>query len=583
MLVAALVATGAVVMVLYAPKPGEREAEALAALRKANQEKPDQAKPDKAKPDPSKRTITATDLAETYDKEKALLREAIFQVKSPEEKSRAISEKSARLDELVLNRLKKLNITPAPPCSDSVFVRRVFLDVIGTLPTAAEARSFLEDKNPEKRNALIESLLQRPEYADYWAMKWADLLRIKSEFPINLWPMAVQAYHGWIRSRLSENMPYDLFVREMITASGSNFLTPQVNFYRAVQRKEPELLAQVVALNFMGVRPETWKKERERWAGMLPFFAKLRYKRTLQWKEEIVLFDPRQKPPEGISTTQAVFPDGTTVPLSPDQDPRKILADWLITPKNPWFTRNITNRVWSWLLGRGIIHEPDDIRPDNPPSNPELLAYLEEQLVAARYDIKELFRLILRSRTYQLSSVAGPTTPEAEANFASYPLRRLEAEVLIDAICQITGTVERYYSPIPEPFTFIPDHVRSISIPDASISSAFLELFGRPPRDTGLESERNNRWTPSQQLHLINSTHIQNKLDKGPKLQALFNMKGTSKEVQDEFYLTILSRYPSEEESELFRTSTLITDSELRPKPYLAWVLINTPEFLFRH
>ena len=195
-----------------------------------------------------------------------------------------------------------------------------------------------------------------------------------------------------------------------------------------------------------------------------------------------------------------------------------MFADWLIRPENPWFTRNIVNRVWCWLLGRGIIHEPDDIRPDNPPSNPELLAYLERDLVAAHYDLKHMFRQILNSRTYQLSSIRRSPRPEAAAKFAFYPLRRLEAEVLIDALCQITGTTEKYTSAIPEPFTFMPDNQRSIALADGSISSSFLELYGRPSRDTGLESERNNRPTAAQRLHLLNSSHMQRKIEQSAKL-----------------------------------------------------------------
>ena len=217
----------------------------------------------------------------------------------------------------------------------------------------------------------------------------------------------------------------------------------------------------------------------------------------------------------------ADFPDGTPARIPPDRDPREVFADWLIDAKNPWFARNIVNRTWCWLDGRGIIHEPDDIRPDNPPSNPELLAYLEQELVASHYDLKHLYRLILNSKTYQLSSLGRGSRPEAEANFAFYPLRRLEAEVLIDAICQVTGTTEKYSSAIPEPYTFLPEGHRSIALPDGSITSPFLEEFGRPPRDTGLESERNNRVTAAQRLHMLNSTHIQRKLEQGPRIQGL--------------------------------------------------------------
>jgi hypothetical protein len=279
-----------------------------------------------------------------------------------------------RIDELVFGRLQQLGIQPALNCSDPVFVRRVFLDVIGTLPTADEAKTFITDKNPE-------------EFADYWAMKWCDLLRVKAEFPINLWPNAAQAYHHWIRAAIRENQPYDRFVRELLTASGSNFRDAPVNFYRAMQSKEPPAIAQTVALTFMGTRAENWPPGRL--AAMAGFFSQIGYKETTEWKEEIVYFKPsvgQALPPRQLSPV--AFPDGTPARLVPGRDPREVFADWLIAPQNPWFARNAVNRVWSWLLGRGIIHEPDDIRPDNPPSNPELLAYLEQEFVASHYNLK---------------------------------------------------------------------------------------------------------------------------------------------------------------------------------------------------
>jgi hypothetical protein len=280
-----------------------------------------------------------------------------------------------------------------------------------------------------------------------------------------------------------------------------------------------------------------------------------------------------------------MLPDGTRTKLTTDRDPREVFADWLIDPKNPWFTRNIANRVWFWLMGRGIINEPDDIRPDNPPSNPELLAFLEQELVSSHYDLKHLYRLILNSDTYQLSSIPKTDKPEGGTNFAYYPLRRLDAEVLIDAICQITGTTEKYSSSIPEPFTFIPEDQRSIALPDGSITSPFLEMFGRSPRDTGLESERNNRSTAGQRLHLLNSSHIQRKLEQSQKLQALMQSKGTTQgEIITRLYLTILSRFPTDEElkiAEAYSKSGAVKGREAMTD--LAWALINSPEFLYRH
>jgi hypothetical protein len=483
------------------------------------------------------------------------------------------------IDTFVLRKLAELGVEPASVCSDSVFVRRVYLDVIGALPTAQEAKDFLADPNPNKRAALIDRLLQRDEFADYWAMKWSDLLRVKAEFPINLWPNAVQAYHRWIRTSIKQNKPYDQFARELLTASGSNFRVPEVNFYRAVQSKDPQGIAQAVALTFMGERAENWPKERL--PGMAVFFSQIGYKSTAEWKEEIVYFDLLKA---AGAPPAAVFPDGNQATLSPDRDPREDFANWLISAGNPWFTRNIANRIWSWLLGRGIVHEPDDARPDNPPVNPGLLAFLSRELVSANYDTKHVYRLILNSQTYQRSSIPKGNNPAAEANFACYPLRRLEAEVLADAICQITGTTERYSSPIPEPFAFIPEDQHSIALADGSTTSSFLEMFGRPARDTGWESERINRPTPAQRLHLLNSSHIQRKLEQGPRLQDLIRINRPLRDTVNELYLTILSRFPTDEEFRI--VEKYARSSGLKKREVMidtAWSLINGAEFLYRH
>jgi hypothetical protein len=472
------------------------------------------------------------------------------------------------IDELVFNHLKQLGIQPANLASDSVFLRRAFLETIGTLPTAEEARQFLADPNPAKRAELIDKLLERDEFADFWANKWSDLLRIKAEFPINLWPNAAQAYHHWVRSSISENRPYDRFVREMLTESGSNFRTPPVNFYRAMQNREPRGIAQTVALTFMGARAEKWPAAQL--ADLASFFSRIGFKETGEWKEEIVYFDPA-KP----AVAHARFPDGTEIRLTSDQDPRLAFANWLTGAKNPWFARAVVNRIWSWLLGRGIVHEPDDLRADNPPENPELLAFLEQELVNSHYDLKHVYRLILNSQAWQLSPISRSDRPDAAAHFACYPLRRLDAETLIDALNQITGATEQYSSAIPEPYTFMPDDQRAATLPDGSITSAFLELFGRPPRDSGLEAERNNRLTDAQRLHLLNSSHVLNKLQQGPKLQALIRNTRAAQDRIAAIYLTILSRYPTEEEIKLIARHPAPVD--------LAWALVNSTEFLYRH
>lgn len=498
---------------------------------------------------------------------------------SPFESTVAPTPKSP-IDKLVFGKLDQLGIQPANLCTDSVFLRRAYLDVIGTLPTALEARDFLMDTRPGKRAALIDRLLAREEFADYWAMKWCDLLRVKSEFPINLWPNAVQSYHRWIRDSLRENKPYDRFVREMLTSSGSNFRVAPVNFYRAVTSKDAKTLAQMVALSFMGSRADKWPKEKLE--GMSAFFTQVGYKGTDEWKEEIVFYDPAKG--GGAGGKLATFPDGTKVALSDNRDPREVFADWLISAKNLWFARTMANRAWAWLMGRGIVNEPDDFRDDNPPVNPELLDLLARDFVAGGYDLKALFREILNSQAYQLSPVPRSKDPRAEANFAAYPLRRLEAEVLADALNQITGTTEKYSSAIPEPLAYIPEKERSISLDDASITSSFLEMFGRPSRDTGLDSERNNRPTADQRLHMLNSSHVLKKIENGPKLAYLMNGYSNPRQIVSGLYLMILSRFPTEEELLIIGGYSQATTVKKRETLVdLAWALLNSPEFLYRH
>ena len=514
------------------------------------------------------------------------------------------------LDRFVFAKLASMDIEPAL-CSDAVFIRRAYFDVIGALPAAEEVKEFLDDPDiKNKRRRLVDRLLERSEYGDYWAMKWGDILRIKAEIPVNLWPNAAQAYHRWVRASLLENKPYDQFVREMLTSNGSNFRVGPVNFYRAVQDKTPEVTAATVALTFMGSRVDNWPEGR--WDGTSVFFSEIGYKPTSEWKEEVVFWDPFRSravpgnavpgreaagtiplkpevdeqtptvPSPRTEPLKAIFPDGTAVQIPPDRDPREVFAEWLIRPENPWFTRSIVNRVWAWLFGRGIIHEPDDIRDDNPPSNPELLAYLEKEMIAGGYDLKHLYRLILNSSTYQFSSLRH-TAPEARAQFAGYVPRRLDAEILIDAINQITGTTDLYTSAIPEPYTYIPRELPAVALADGSVTSPFLALFGRSARATGAANERSNRPVPSQWLHMLNSKHIHDKLVGGPKLRAVFDSGKPVEEIIEDLYLTILSRRPTPEDLKNALEYSQATKSRRDAGVDIAWALINTTEFLYRH
>ncbi len=490
------------------------------------------------------------------------------------------------IDDIVVTQQAKSGFKASDKCSDEVFLRRVYLDVIGTIPTADEAHLFLLMQGHARRSNLIDALLQRDEFAIYMGLKWCDLLRVKAEFPSNLWPNAVQAYHRWVVDAFRRNMPYDQFARALLTTSGSNFRDAPVNFYRPFQKRTPRNIFGTVALIFMGVRLENGNLSEKEMLGMDAFFAKIAYKKTAEWKEEIIYFDPTMKFVDA-QTKAPVLPipiGGKPLKLGDLDDPRIAFANWLTTAENPWFAKAIVNRIWYQLMGRGIIHPADDIRPDNPPWSPELLEFLEKELVKSGYDLKHIYRIILNSDTYQRSSLPMYGNGSDESGFSHYRLRRMDAEVLIDAICQITGTHEKYSSAIPEPFTFIPKKQRSIKLADGSIKSPFLEMFGRPGRDTSYISDRSNDVSVFQSLHMLNSSHIQNKIMQGPRLKKLFRAKINSQKKIDELYLAVLSRYPTDEERDI--VAEYRKTSKLKPSDVaydLAWSLINSKEFMLKH
>jgi hypothetical protein len=265
-------------------------------------------------------------------------------------------------------------------------------------------------------------------------------------------------------------------------------------------------------------------------------------------------------------------------------DPRTAFADWLIQPDNPWFARNLVNRAWSWLMGRGIVHEPDDIRADNPAANPALLAYLEREFVASGYDIRHLFRLVLNSRTYQQSSVPRSEHPEAEALFAHYIVRRLDAEVLFDALGVLDDRGALYQSPVPEPFTFVPEYQRTVELSDGSITSQFLEKFGRPGRDTGLELERDNEFSVDQAMYLLNSGEVQKRIASSPRLRDIQQQtrRSPGRGVRA-LYRLLLTRPPTRDELDLALAYPGIEDGDRKAFEDLCWALINSKEFLYRH
>jgi len=498
-----------------------------------------------------------------------------------------------KLDALLQENHQRHGLSPVERVSDNAFLRRAMLDVTGRLPTITEVRKFAADKDGDKRAKLIARLLASPRFADVTAMRFADMFRIKSEFPINLWPNAVQSYHRYFRDAVIENRPWNRIARELLTSSGSNFRVPAANFFRAAAERTPEGLAKVTALSFMGLR--TGRLSPGDRAGFAAFFSRIRFKSTDEWKEEIVFTSP--DPVRVLART----PDGKTFDIdAPATDPRIVFADWLTAPGNPFFARAFVNRVWYWLLGSGLVEPADDMplpggvwsgvfsvftpSGDNA-GNEKILDFLAEEFERSGYDIKGLFSLILNSRVYNADWKTLPAEQEkAEKCFAVYKMRRLEAELLVDAYSQVLHAHESYSSVIPEPFTFLPQNTPAVTIADGSISSRTLDNFGKPSRDAGTLEERNNQITPSQRLFLLNSNWVYQRTLQLPG--RLFQRRRISDDIRiDELYLAILSRKPTPEEKKIFFAYRKRLPVKIRGRAWgdLAWCLINTQEFLYHH
>ncbi len=468
---------------------------------------------------------------------------------------------SNKIDEFVFAKLQKLGIPPSELCSDQEFFRRVYLDLIGTLPTPDEARAFLADSDPQRRGKLVDRLLERDEFADFWALKWADLLRIKSGVGV-IRPAAGEAYYRWIRESISQNMPYDQFARELVTASGSGYRVGATNFFMPVSNKDPQSFAEASALIFMGARvgcarchahpTESWTLEDN--LGLGAFFATVSFKKTKEWTEEIVYSDPKKtlRHPRTGQVVMPKFLDGQVLDLTAiekkEKDPRLVFADWLTSEQNPWFARNIVNRMWFWLLGRGIVHEVDDLRSTNLPENPDLLKYLEQELVSHKYDLKHIYRLILNSTTYQLSSRPNQFNEKDLAHFSHYRIKRLGAEQLLDAISDVTDTWETFVNRTAAPNVSLPVGHKAKRIADGSTESVFLAMFGRAARSTSFESQRSSTPSMRQALYLVNSDQFQAKVANSPRMKRLVEAKMSDAETIDELYLATLSRPPTEKE-----------------------------------
>ncbi len=480
----------------------------------------------------------------------------------------------ASIDVEVKAALDSSQVEPSPMVSDELFVRRTYLVVAGRLPSLEESLVFLNSKSKKRRAELVDLLLSSDDFVDMLTLKWGDLLKVKSEFPSNIWPNGVQAYNRWIRVHMRENTPYDKFVRDLLLCSGSNFRRAQVSFYRAFVQRTPELIVENVELLFLG--------RRESQPEAAQFFEQVRYKNTTEWKEEIVYVDIDLAPSTTRTVTMSL--DGREVVIEPKSDLREDYVEWLTSSDNRHFARAMANRIWYWTMGRGVVDAPDDFRADNPASNPKLLEYITDSFIASKYDVRALYREILLSETYQRSSMPTEQNRERGAElFAYYPTTRLTAEQLIDGISQITGINDRYVSRVPEPYSYYPADLYSHEIGDATVSSDQLDLFGRPSRDNSLESHRNNSVNSKQTLYLLNSNSITSKISQSKRLKSIIEGCESSSDLVDTIYVMMLARYPSSQEREMMVATLDRYPKKQEGAEELIWALINSSEFIFNH
>ncbi len=506
------------------------------------------------------------------------------------------------IDELVLKQLRRLNLNPSPTCSEEVFVRRVYLDTIGTLPTSLEVREFLADGSPAKRDELIDSLLERSEFDDFWSLHWSDLLMINGNL---LRPDAVKAYYTWVHDQVEANTPWDEFAREVITAKGSSMENGATNFFALHQA--PEDMAENVSQAFLGLSIGCAKCHNhplEKWTNdqyysFANLFSRVRAKgwggdarngdgkRTLVTVSSGELIQPRTGKPQPPTPL-----DAEPLPFDSERDRREYLADWLVSPQNKLFARSITNRVWSNFMGAGLVEQIDDMRASNPASNEELLQALADYLVDNKYCLQSLMREILKSATYQRESIPLADNSGDRRYYSRYYPKRLMAEVMLDAVSQVTG-VPSEFNKIAFPGAdvrdtdFYPKGTRAIQLYDSAVQSYFLQTFGRNQRRITCECERSDEPSMIQVLHINNGNTINGKLsEKDNQLQKLLDQfKDNHAALLDEIFLSSLSRYPRDNE----RTAMLKLLAESKPEDRrvlledITWGIISSREFLFNH
>lgn len=510
------------------------------------------------------------------------------------------------IDELALEKLESLNLPPSPQASDEEFLRRAFIDTIGGLPTAQEARDFLrpagadggqspEARTRKRRDELIESLLARPEFVDYWTCKWSDLLLVQSK---RLRPPAMWAYYNWIHNNVAANTPWDKMVRSLITAQGSTLENGVANFF--VLHEDPRLMAETTSQAFLGMSVGCAKCHNhpmEKWTNdeyyqFANLFARVRAKSGAGEGEQIIFAAARGdlvQPLRGKAQPPRPL-DGRFLAMDDPADRREAVAEWLVSPQNPYFSRAIVNRVWANFFGIGLVEAVDDLRATNPSSNEKLLSAAARFLAEQKFDLKSLMRAILQSETYQRGSKALPENAADTRFYSHYYPRRLMAEVLLDAYSQVTGAPTEFRTDLRNENQGLggkyPMGIRALQLPDTKIASYFLKTFGRPDREKTCECERTTEPSVTQVLHIANGDTVNQKLAaKGNRLEKLLAEKTPDEKIIEEAYLSSLSRYPTQtEKDKLLEALSEATESEKRPViEDVYWAILSTKEFLFNH
>ena len=531
--------------------------------------------------------ITAKDKGETYLMVRFAGQAAVVRVTLPYAQLAQYPPYPAVnfIDEKLLAKWKELGLTPSALCTDEEFFRRIHLDTLGTLPTPEDIKTFLADHGPNKRAKAIDRVLNRPEFVDYWTLKWGDLLRINRD---KLNEKGMWSFRNWVRAALRDNKPVDEFVRDIITAEGSTFTEGPTNFYRT--SPNPADWAEAASQTFLGVRMQCARCHQhpfEKWTqedyyGMAAFFVRLSSKRSTEFGlfggETVVFLKPAGEithPRKG----GVVKPHPLDGPVTDDPfDRRRKLAEWMTSKDNPFFARNMVNRFWGYYMGRGLVEPLDDMRATNPASNVELLDALAKDFAGHRFDLKHLLRTIMSARAYQLSSLIGPGNAADVNNVyaARYTVKRLTAEQLADALDLATGTHEKY--------TGLPPGTRAIQLPDPAVKSFLLDVFGRPARQITCECERTTQPNIAQALHLLNGDFLNRKINSPQgRIETLFKAKAPLPAVIEEMYLVTLSRPPSP--GEVVKAQEWIAKAAAPREGVqdLLWTLLNSREFLFNH